>query len=145
MVVDFAGRTWPASTSISPMRMRQRVVLPAPLGPTRPTRWPRVMCHVRSRNTVWAPNDLLASSSWIMIRARVRSGEVLVSDGSHAPDTAIVLRHHPGCIEVAGDLDAVNHAVDPLRCVPLFRGAVLDLVVVLHHEFQFVVERAGVL
>src|SRR5512137_1821426 len=102
MVVDFARRTWPASTSASPMRIRQRVVLPAPLGPTRPTRWPRVMCHVRSRNTVWAPNDLLASSIWIMIRACVRSGEVSVPDGRHAPDAAIVLPDHPGGIEEAG-------------------------------------------
>src|SRR5574341_1574639 len=65
MVAVFVRRTCPASASISPVRIRQSVVLPAPFGPTRPMRCPRVMCHVRSLKTTCPPKDLLMFSSWI--------------------------------------------------------------------------------
>src|SRR5574341_11368 len=65
MVAVFVRRTCPASASISPVRIRQSVVLPAPFGPTRPMRCPRLMCHVRPLKTICPPKDLPMFSSWI--------------------------------------------------------------------------------
>src|SRR5436853_6571930 len=45
--------------------MRQSVVLPAPLGPTRPMRSRSAIRQVTSRKTSCPPNPLETSSSWI--------------------------------------------------------------------------------
>src|SRR4029453_19228611 len=45
--------------------MRQSVVLPAPLGPTRPMRSRSAMRQVTSRNSAWPPKPFEMSSGWI--------------------------------------------------------------------------------
>ena len=48
----------PPSSDISPTMRRSSVVLPAPFGPTRPTRMPGLMCRLASSRSTWLPKDL---------------------------------------------------------------------------------------
>src|SRR3990172_9507591 len=54
-----ARDTDPAEASSSPTRIRSRVVLPTPFGPTSPMRAPLLMVNVRLANRSNAPNDLV--------------------------------------------------------------------------------------
>ena len=56
-------RIFPLSGSNSPRISLSKVVLPAPLGPIKPTLSPRRIVPVKSRMTVFAPNDFDASVS----------------------------------------------------------------------------------
>src|ERR1044072_2006185 len=55
----------PESASSSPASIFSSGVLPAPLGPHRPTRSPSPLCQVTCSSSVRSPNDLLRSESWI--------------------------------------------------------------------------------
>src|ERR1700684_3256458 len=59
MVNFFGTETSPSSRSSSPTIMRKRVVLPAPLGPTRPTFSPGLSWNDASTNTSCLPYCLL--------------------------------------------------------------------------------------
>jgi len=52
-----SGRRWPRITS-------RRVDLPAPLGPTMPTRSPRMRVRSRSRTRVLSPRRMVTPSNW---------------------------------------------------------------------------------
>ena len=53
----------PALGRISPLMMFSSVVLPAPLGPQRPTRSPAVTCQVTASSSVRSPNLLVRPDS----------------------------------------------------------------------------------
>src|SRR5262249_24474889 len=61
-VTPLSRCTPPAPGSSTPARMRQRVVLPVPLGPQRPMRSPRPMRHDTSRRSTCPPYPLETAS-----------------------------------------------------------------------------------
>src|SRR4029450_2393557 len=61
-VTPLSRGTRPSPGSSTPPRMRQRVVLPAPLGPTRPIRSPRPTRHEQSWRSAWPPYPLETDS-----------------------------------------------------------------------------------
>src|SRR5688500_16511691 len=56
----------PLSGSSSPASILSRVVLPAPLGPARPTRSRSSICQLTASRSTRSPNDLLRFESWII-------------------------------------------------------------------------------
>ena len=61
----FSTRTWPSSGLSVCMTMRKMVVLPAPLGPTRPTFSPRNTVAEASTNSSCLPCCFEMASMWI--------------------------------------------------------------------------------
>src|SRR4051812_45563224 len=68
--------------------MPQSVVLPAPLGPTRPMRSRSAMRQVTSRKTSWPPNPLETSSSWITAARSPHALDLLGRDRDGHADLA---------------------------------------------------------
>src|SRR4051812_8872052 len=66
MVVPRSTATWPSSGCSSPVIIRNSVVLPAPLGPTRPTFSPFWRVADASIKRIWWPICLLMLSRRIM-------------------------------------------------------------------------------
>src|SRR5438046_8934052 len=60
----------PLSGSSSPARSRQRVVLPAPFGPTRPMRSPSAIRHDSAPKSCCPAYAFWMSSTWIMREGR---------------------------------------------------------------------------
>src|SRR5262245_53716023 len=86
--------------------MRQSVVFPAPLGPTRPMRSPRTTRHEQSRRSAWPPYPLAIDSSEITCGARSSLasahdldalGRDLV-DHAHLARLAVLVLVHPGVL-----------------------------------------------
>src|SRR6266567_2796721 len=67
MVVFLAQVISPASTSSSPVMIRNIVVFPAPFGPTRPVRLPGRIWKLASRNSIWPPCCLVMLDRWIIV------------------------------------------------------------------------------
>src|SRR5260221_7857069 len=67
-MVSPAGLTIvPPSASSRPASILRSVVLPAPLGPLRPTRSRSSICHVTASRSTRSPNDLEREESWITL------------------------------------------------------------------------------
>src|SRR4051812_14534410 len=66
MVTPRSTTTWPSSGCSSPVIIRNRVVLPEPLGPTRPTFSPRWSAADASMKRSWWPFCLLMLSRRII-------------------------------------------------------------------------------
>src|SRR5512139_670245 len=68
MDVFFGTDTSPSSGDSSPVIIRKMVVLPAPLGPTRPTFSPGLSWNEASTNRTWRPYCLLILDREIIVR-----------------------------------------------------------------------------
>ena len=77
MVTPRSTETWPSSGCSSPVIMRNSVVLPAPLGPTRPTFSPRCIAADASMKTICLPFCLPIFSRRIMLFQRENSARLL--------------------------------------------------------------------
>src|SRR4051812_2195804 len=104
MVTPRSTATWPSSGASSPVIMRNSVVLPEPLGPTRPTFSPRCSAAEASMNRRWWPFCLEMLSRRIM-------GAWISEENCAAlrPCRATGARQHIGVI--AG----LDPAIHPLR------------------------------
>src|SRR5882762_3767392 len=82
--------TRPTSGSSRPARMRQSVVLPAPLGPTRPILSRSALRHDRSRKRTCPPNDLAIDSTAISASSQALDGLGLdLGDHAHLAGPAV--------------------------------------------------------
>src|SRR5690349_18401953 len=78
MVTPRSTATWPSSGSSSPVIIRNSVVLPAPLGPTKPTFSPRLSAADASMNRICRPFCLPILSRRIIRDARGRESVALL-------------------------------------------------------------------
>src|ERR1700722_11560868 len=79
MVTPRSTATWPSSGASSPVIIRNSVVLPAPLGPTRPTFSPRSSDAEASMNRIWWPICLEMLSRRIMLDGSLKTSRPLES------------------------------------------------------------------
>src|SRR5437016_12256161 len=103
MVTPRSTATWPSSGCSSPVIIRNSVVLPDPLGPTRPTFSPFWSAAEASMKRIWWPFCLLMLSRRIIRtgpRKELRRLYAILDDQARANGTPVRAKRGNGHLEV---------------------------------------------